>query len=74
MNEQTLDCTGLRCPLPIVKISLAMKALLPGRRLRVRADDPAFKADLEAWVKKLGHRLVQYTDGAVQEAVIEKVR
>ncbi len=58
--------------MPIVKISLAMKTLAAGQRLRVCANDPAFKADLEAWVKQLGHRLVQYTDGVVHEAVIEK--
>lgn len=58
--------------MPIVRISLAMKGLFAGRRLRVRADDAAFKADLEAWIKMVGYRLVQYTDGMVQEAVIEK--
>ena len=58
--------------MPIVKISLAMKPLGTGQRLRIRADDPAFKADLEAWIRKLGHRLVGYTGGRVQEAIIEK--
>jgi len=60
--------------MPIVKISLAIKGLAAGQRLRVRADDPAFKADLEAWIRRLGHRLIQYTDAGVQEALIEKVQ
>jgi TusA-related sulfurtransferase len=59
--------------MPIVKTSLAMKTLEAGQRLRVRADDRAFRFDVEAWVKKLGFRLVEFTGGMVQEAVIEKV-
>jgi TusA-related sulfurtransferase len=59
--------------MPIVKTSLAMKTLAGGRRLRIRADDRAFRADIHAWVKKMGFRLVEYTEGPVQEAVIEKV-
>jgi tRNA 2-thiouridine synthesizing protein A len=74
VDDQYLDCTGLRCPMPIVKISLAMKSMAVGQRLRVQANDPAFKADLEAWVRRLGHNLVDYQDGHVQVAVIEKAK
>jgi TusA-related sulfurtransferase len=58
--------------MPIVRISQAMKALAPGDRLRVEASDPAFPADVEAWVRRMGHRLLEFHDGPVQHAVIEK--
>ncbi|MBZ5727161.1 MAG: sulfurtransferase TusA family protein [Acidobacteriia bacterium] len=63
----------MRCPMPIVKISQTVKTMACGDRLRVEASDPAFKADLEAWVRRLGHRLVEFHDGPVQQAVIEKL-
>jgi len=44
--------------MPIVRISQAVKTMACGDRLQVKASDPAFKADLEAWVSCLGHRLV----------------
>jgi len=44
----TLDCRGLNCPMPIVKISRAMKGLVPGDMLTVMASDPSFGADIEA--------------------------
>jgi TusA-related sulfurtransferase len=59
--------------MPIVKISQAMKTMACGERLLVEASDPAFKADLEAWVRRLGHRLLEFHDGAIQHAVIEKL-
>jgi tRNA 2-thiouridine synthesizing protein A len=69
---QTLDCTQLRCPIPIVRISQMVKEMAAGDRLQIQASDPAFKADLEAWLRRLGHRLVEFQDGPVQRAVIEK--
>jgi TusA-related sulfurtransferase len=59
--------------MPIVKVSQAIKALATGDLLRVEATDPAFTADVEAWVRRMGHRLVEFHDGPVQQAVIEKV-
>jgi len=70
---QTLDCTDLRCPMPIVRISQMVKGMAPGDRLSIQASDPAFRADLEAWLRRLGHQLVDFKDGPVQRAVIEKM-
>ena len=67
-----LDCTGMNCPLPIVRISQAMRQITPGELLRVTASDPAFGADVSAWVRKTGHELVEFSDHGVQTAVIRK--
>ncbi len=73
MKDLELDCTGMRCPMPIMKISVALKSAEVGQRIQVRATDPAFKADVEAWVRRVGQKLLEFRDGPVQEAVIEKV-
>ena len=70
--EELLDCRGLKCPMPIVRASQAIKAMGSGGRLRVISSDPAFRADIQAWTKQLGHKLVEFKDGPVQEAVTEK--
>lgn len=73
MGDIELDCKGLNCPMPIVKISRTMRGLRAGERLVVEATDPAFQADIEAWVRKLGHSLVSFqSSGGVQRVVIEK--
>ena len=69
---KTLDCKGIACPLPIVQISKAMRELEPGEILEVEATDPAFIADVEAWSRKTGNRLIGTESGDVQRAVLEK--
>jgi TusA-related sulfurtransferase len=72
MTDVTLECTGLNCPVPIVRISQAMKKMHTGQTLEVTADDLAFAADVRAWVKKMGHELLTLEEGKVQRAVIRK--
>ena len=72
-SGNSLDCRNLNCPMPIVKISEAFKALQAGDTLTVTATDPAFRADLEAWTRKTGNQLVSFSDDAVKSAVVRKV-
>lgn len=73
MKTVELDCRGLSCPMPIVKISRAMKELAVGDQLSVEASDPSFEADLEAWVRKLGQKLVAFSeDAGTQKALLLK--
>jgi len=73
MATVELDCKGLSCPMPIVKISRAMKELLAGDCLCVFASDPSFQSDVEAWVRKMGHVLIDFKEQqGVQRAMIEK--
>jgi tRNA 2-thiouridine synthesizing protein A len=73
MADVQLDCQGLNCPMPIVRISQTMKTMHAGQTLEVTANDPAFSADVRAWVTKMGHELLTREAGGVQRAVIRKV-
>ena len=46
--NEYLDCKELRCPLPIVKLSKAIKQMAAGQTIVVEASDPAFKSDVQA--------------------------
>ena len=72
MADRRLECQGLNCPMPIVRVSQTMKAMPAGQTLEVTADDPAFGADVKAWTKKMGYALIEFEGGAVQRAVIQK--
>lgn len=67
-----LDCRGLRCPMPIVKIAEGFKKLEPGESLTVLATDPAFRADVEAWIRKTGNVMIDFSEGEIKKAVIQK--
>jgi len=57
--DKTLDATGLKCPRPLFEVSKAMNELEPGQVLQAKADDPAFKLDIEAWCRRTGNELVE---------------
>jgi len=53
--DQSLDCMGLYCPMPIVKTAEKIKELKAGEVLEVVADDKGIKQDMPAWCKATGH-------------------
>lgn len=55
----SLDCTGLACPGPIMKLSEQMKQLAIGDEVEVRVSDAGFASDGPAWAKRNGHQLVE---------------
>jgi tRNA 2-thiouridine synthesizing protein A len=56
--DQELDCSGLACPMPILKTKKAVDALQTGQVLKVIATDPGAVPDMEAWTSKTGHELL----------------
>ena len=54
-GDQSLDCIGLYCPMPIVKTAEKIKQLKQGEVLEVVADDKGIKQDMPAWCEATGH-------------------
>lgn len=54
----TLDLRGLLCPLPVVKISRAIKELEIGQVVEATATDPGVMIDIPAWAKSTGNELL----------------
>ena len=55
----TLDLTGLKCPLPVLKARRQISQMATGERLNVIADDPAAPLDFEHFCSIGGHGLVE---------------
>ena len=58
-KDDTLDCKGLMCPMPIVKLAKKMKELPAGKVLEMISDDVGSKEDVPAWCKRTGNQLVE---------------
>lgn len=68
-----LDCTGLACPGPIMRLAAAMKDAQAGDEIRVTVSDPGFALDAPVWSAKNGHTLLDLTPkGAGYVATIRK--
>jgi len=54
----TIDATGLRCPLPVLRARKVLKGMTDGALLEVLATDTAAPADFEAFCRETGHTFV----------------
>ena len=57
--DQELDCSGLACPMPIIKTRKTIDGMQIGQVLKMTATDPGSTADMQAWTKKTGQTLVE---------------
>ncbi len=73
--DKQIDCTGLFCPMPIVKTRQAIREMAVGQLLEMLSDDPASEADMKSWARITGHELVHVArDRAVFRFLVRKAR
>lgn len=58
----TLDLTGLKCPLPVLKARRQIGQMAAGAVLEVKADDPAAQLDFDHFCHTGGHQLLESTE------------
>lgn len=56
--DMTLDCSGLNCPMPVIKTAKAIKQIAVGQVLKVISTDSGSPPDMEAWSRQTGHELL----------------
>ena len=56
--DKTLDCSGMLCPVPVIKTSKAIKEIQVGQVLQMIATDPGAPADMEALARQTGNELL----------------
>lgn len=68
-----LDTCGLQCPGPILELKTKIDQMTDGEQIFVKASDPGFLPDVQAWAKKLGHTVhsAEMNQGVV-EVLLEK--
>lgn len=68
-----LDCCGMQCPGPIMRVFETMKGMNDGTSMEVLASDPGFVKDISAWCRRTGNTLLN-TDkrGTDYVALVQK--
>lgn len=61
---QTLDVTGLKCPLPILRAKKALAQMESGAVLTVLATDAGAPGDFEAFCRQTGHVLLESAESS----------
>ncbi len=52
--DETVDCRGLSCPMPLLKVKKALKKLKAGQILEILGTDPGSKNDIPNYAEKQG--------------------
>jgi TusA-related sulfurtransferase len=73
--DKRIDCTGLFCPMPIVKTREAIQHMAVGQLLEMLSDDPGSEPDMKSWVQITGHELLDMArDDGIWRFVVRKTR
>ena len=68
-----VDCSGLQCPGPIKRLKDEMGRLAVGDEIILRATDPGYAGDVQAWCRRNGHVVIEIRqDKAVTVARLRK--
>lgn len=57
--DLTLDCRGTLCPMPVIRMSQAIKKIEVGQVIEMLTTDPGSVPDMAAWSKQTGHELLR---------------
>ena len=69
---EVLDCKGLTCPKPVLKVAIKARSLPAGSTIEVLADCHTFEADIKKWCKDSGKVLVSVVNkGDHKQATIK---
>lgn len=58
MSKEVLDCVGMKCPQPVLKIAAKSATMGPGDILEVLGDCSTFEKDCRVWCTRTGKTLL----------------
>ena len=62
MADETLDASGLNCPMPILKTKKALSKMDSGKILEVISTDAGSVKDIEAFCNQTGNELISINE------------
>lgn len=71
-DTDIIDCRGLKCPLPVLKMEKRLSQLAAGASFIVLATDPMAKIDIPLYCRQNGHDCEVGTEAGVMRFAIVK--
>lgn len=59
-EDSVVDCRGMLCPMPLVRLAREVGAIAQGRIVKVLATDRCALADVPAWAADTGNEMLQW--------------
>ncbi|MDY0136213.1 MAG: sulfurtransferase TusA family protein [Thiomicrospira sp.] len=58
MPVHLLDTSGLKCPMPVIKLQQAMRQLRANEQIEIICTDPGALKDIQSWCKINKHHFI----------------
>jgi tRNA 2-thiouridine synthesizing protein A len=71
-DTEIIDCRGLKCPLPVLKMEKRLSQLAAGASFVVLATDPMAKIDIPLFCRQNGHDCAVSSEADVMRFQIVK--
>ena len=73
--DDTLDCYGLLCPMPIIQTAQRIKEMEIGKILEVISTDEGIKEDMPAWCRQTGQEFLWLEkEGDLYKVYVKKIK
>ncbi len=72
--DNYLDTSGLFCPEPVMMLHQAVRTMVSGSVIEIKATDPATTRDIPNFCHFLGHELLQKEETAVEFVYIIRLK
>ncbi|MHA1771966.1 MAG: sulfurtransferase TusA family protein [Candidatus Thorarchaeota archaeon] len=60
---RVFDASGLRCPMPVLKLKKEIQKIEVGQILKVIATDVGSKKDFPSWASRTGNEILELKEG-----------
>ena len=61
-HDDEIDCSGMNCPMPVLKTKMKIDTMTAGTVLRVTTTDPGSRKDMPAWAGRVGHPILDSSE------------
>lgn len=58
--DREVDASGLKCPLPLLRLKKVLMDMESGEIVKVTATDPAAHLDFGVYSEQSGHNIIEY--------------
>ncbi|SLN11077.1 sulfurtransferase TusA family protein [Pseudooctadecabacter jejudonensis] len=69
-----IDARGLMCPLPVLRLGKALRAVASGEVVTIWADDPIAVVDIPHFCAEAGHALMSQSDTGAHQIYVVRAK
>ena len=62
LQVHTIDARGLKCPQPVIKLTIKAPQIPAGDVIEISGDCPTFEKDIQSWCSRMNKTILEVID------------